>query len=235
MLKRIFIAVALLLVGSGSIFAQKQKVQNLPYYDNRRWHFGFSVGTHIQDLTVFSSGYTTPEGESWFVEVPDFNPGFNVSLMADLYLCPHLNLRLSPGMFFGNKVLTLRDHTNGTRHTQDIKSYYVTLPLDLKFSAKRINNYRPYLMGGVMGVADIAKKKSPMLKLNTFDCYLTVSIGCDFYLPYFKLNPELKFSFGLTDLLQHKRPDLREPGELKFTESVSKVRSNMIVLSFYFE
>ena len=56
-------------------------------------------------------------------------------------------------------MLTLRDHTNGTRHTQDIKSYYVTLPLDLKFSAKRINNYRPYLMGGVMGVADIAKKK----------------------------------------------------------------------------
>ena len=57
-----------------------------------------------------------------------------------------------------------------------------------------------------------------------------------FYLPFFKLNPEIKFCFGLTDILKHDRPDLvDDPQKLKMTESLTKVKSNMIVLTFYFE
>ena len=43
-------------------------------------------------------------------------------------------------------------------------------------------------------------------------------------------------SFGLTDALQHKRPDLSdEPETMKFTNSLKKVTQQMVVLSFYFE
>ena len=71
---------------------------------------------------------------------------------------------------------------------------------------------------------------------NTTDFYLTVGLGCDFYLPFFKLNPEIKFCFGLTDLLRHDRPDLdQDPNTFKMTQSLAKVKSNMVVINFYFE
>ena len=71
---------------------------------------------------------------------------------------------------------------------------------------------------------------------NNADLFLTCGLGCDFYLPFFKLNPEIKFCFGLTDVLKHKRPDLDDnPEMIKMTQSLAKVKQNMIVLTFYFE
>ena len=62
-----------------------------------------------------------------------------------------------------------------------------------------------------------------------------VGLGCDFYLPFFKLNPELKFSFSFIDILQKERNDLLDANYLKFTQSVDKAVAKMIALSFYFE
>ena len=216
-------------------FAQNRKVQNLPYADLKRIHLGFSVGTHIQDLTFTHSGNMNENGEVWFMEVPEFSPGFSVNLTGDLYLCDHLNLRFTPGMYFGNKTVKMREETSGEYVIQDIKSNYVVLPVDIKFSSKRYNNYRPYLTGGIMGTFDVSKKRSEYLKLNTFDFYLSIGFGCDLYLPFFKLIPELKFCFGLTDVINHKRKDLTDPLNIKYTDALKKAASNMVVLTFYFE
>ena len=97
-------------------------------------------------------------------------------------------------------------------------------------------NSRPYVTLGVMGSLDVSKKRSDFLQFNTMDAYLTLGLGCDLYLPFFKLNPEIKFCFGLTDVLRHDRPDLvDDPATMKMTESLKKVKNNMIVLTFYFE
>jgi hypothetical protein len=60
-------------------------------------------------------------------------------------------------------------------------------------------------------------------------------MGCDFYLPFFKLIPELKFSFSQLDVLNKQRNDLLDANYLKFTQSVDRVTSKMITLSLYFE
>ena len=104
------------------VCAQPRKVQNLPYADHKLLHLGFSIGTHVQDMKFVHSGFVTDGGESWYMDIPDFSPGFNVNLMADLYLCPHLNLRFSPGIFFGNKVVKFRETATQEYRTQDIKS-----------------------------------------------------------------------------------------------------------------
>jgi hypothetical protein len=62
-----------------------------------------------------------------------------------------------------------------------------------------------------------------------------LGIGCDFYMPFFKFIPELKFCFSLIDILDKNRDDLLDKNMLKFTESVDKAVAKMIVLSFYFE
>lgn len=212
------------------------KVLNRPYADMRKWHLGFSVGTHTQDLSFSHNGFVTENGETWFVEQPAFSPGFNVTGLAELRLNDYFSARFSPGMYFGNKVVKMYDTTNKVEEQQNVKTSYVVLPFDVKFAGQRYRNARPYVVGGAMATFDVAKKRSDFLKLKTTDLYLTLGFGCDFYLPYFKLIPEVKFCFGLTDILEHNRPDLsEEPEKMKYTQSLKKVTSQMVVVSFYFE
>lgn len=212
------------------------KILNRPYADLKRIHLGFSIGFGMADLKFTHNGYITPDGEQWYVETPSWSPGINVQVLADLRLHKYFNLRFSPGMSFSFKSVEMRDFYSGATHRQEVKSAYVLLPLDLKISGDRMQNSRPYVTLGAMGAFDVGKKRTDYLMFNTADAYLTVGLGCDFYLPFFKLNPEIKFCFGLTDVLRHVRPDLEDdPNTMKITESLSKVKSNMIMITFYFE
>lgn len=111
----------------------------------------------------------------------------------------------------------------------------MSLPLDLKFSAQRLNNYRPYIIAGVNPMLDLTVKKQRHLLMKKFDFMVEVGVGCDFYMPFFKLIPELKFCFSLLDVLEKDRSDLLDENLKKFTDSVDKAAAKMIVLSFYFE
>jgi len=236
LLLALFVVVPADMFGAPKNRNRRDKLLNRPYADMKRIHLGFSIGTHFQDLKFTHNGYTTPAGEQWFMEVPSYSPGFCVNVLADLRLHKYLNLRISPGMYFGNKDVHMRDYTTGVILSQNVKTPYLVVPLDLKFSGERYYNSRPYIVAGGMAAFDLGKKRSDYLQFNTTDFYLSIGLGCDFYLPFFKLNPEIKFCFGLSDILRHDRPDLVDnPDTYKITESLSKVKSNMIVLTFYFE
>ncbi|MDE6326360.1 MAG: PorT family protein [Duncaniella sp.] len=212
------------------------KLMNRPYADLRKWHLGFSVGVHTQDISFTHNGFVSENGNEWRMDQPSFSPGFCVNGLIDYRLSTYFSLRFTPGMYFGNRDIKMLDTATGETASQNIKSAYVVLPVDLKCAGMRYRNSRPFLTAGVMPAFDVAKKTSDYLKLKSGDIYLTVGLGCDFYLPYFKFNPEIKFCFGLTDLLVHDRPDLvDEPAKFNITRSLSKAVSRMVVLTFYFE
>ncbi len=217
------------------VSAQKRTVMNRPYIDQRRFHYGFLAGVHLQDIELKQNGYRDAAGNQWFAEVPNYEPGFSVGILAELYLTKHLALRLIPTMHFGTKNVTFRNTKNNERQYQSLKSTYISLPLDLKFSAERFNNYRPYAMIGVNPMVDLTVKRQQQLLLKRFDCYLEVGFGCDFYWPWFKFIPEVKFCYGLMNIIDKNRDDMTDPSQLIFTESVDKGRSKMIVFTLYFE
>ncbi len=236
---KILILLIVALSGLG-ISAQAQtlndKIMNRPYADLRRWHLGFSVGLHTQDLSFVHNGYTTPEGENWWMEQPAFQPGFNVSALIDLRLNDYFNVRFSPGIMFGTRDVRMKEEHSEEVLKQSVKSTYLAFPVDLKYSALRYRNARPYLIGGIMPIMNLTRKAGDYLQLKPIDFMLTIGFGCDFYLPYFKFIPEVKFCFGLTDVINHDRPDLEDdPGRLKITQSLKKATSSMVVFTFYFE
>lgn len=220
-------------------FAQERKVQNRPYIDMRRWHYGFLFGLHMQDLEFTNNGYihTLEDGaeESWFADVAAYNPGFSVGVLGELYLTEHLALRFIPTMHFGDKMVYFHEQFSGIVEKQNIKSTYLTVPVNVKYAAQRFNNYRPYVVAGVAPMLDLTVKKQKALLTKRFDLTLEMGIGCDFYLPFFKLIPELKFCFGLTDLLVKERSDLIDKNLLKYTQSLDGASSRMVVLTLYFE
>ena len=244
-LKRLHIILVAALFGTLALTAQdNDRILNRPYADMKKIHFGFSVGMNFQDLHITNNGFITDDGEQWMADIPSHSPGFCVNVLADWRISKHFNLRLSPGMYFGTKVVQYRNtfgdpdnpEPSHYRQSQNIKSTYVVVPLDVKFSAQRYRNLRPYFTGGVMALFDVSKDHSEQLKLKNTDVMLTVGLGCDFYLPFFKLCPEVKFCFGLKNMLQKNRPDLQDdPERMRFTQSVDKVQDNMVVLTFYFE
>ena len=140
------------------------KIQNRPYADLRRWHLGFSIGMHTEDLRFTHNGLITDAGEQWRIEQPTYQPGFCVNGLIDLRLNTYFSLRLSPGMYFGSRDITMRELGSGAVERQNIKSTFVVLPLDLKFAAQRYRNSRPYILTGVMPAFDVSKKRSDFLR-----------------------------------------------------------------------
>ena len=116
-----------------------------------------------------------------------------------------------------------------------MKSTLLAVPLNMKFSAPRFNNHRPFVVAGVNPTLSLSNKDRKALLLKEWDCYMEFGLGCDFYLPFFKLIPELKFCFGLRDILEKNRPDLIDKSLLKYTQLIDSATDKMVMLTFYFE
>lgn len=232
-----------------ALLAQERTVQNRPYTDLRDLHFGVLVGTHLQDLEFVNVGpqtITNDDGTTQQVIVSTdqdrWDAGFNVGVLAELRLSTHFQLRVAPAMYFGARHIMFRNYSllkeNGapTERRQDLKTAYVSSAFDLIAAAPRFNNHRPYVIAGLNPMVNLSGKGNDYLKLKKFDAFLEVGVGCDFYLPYFKLRPELKFMYGLTNCLNTNHDkDIRDKSMLPYTNSVNSARSKMIVLTFYFE
>ena len=234
-MKRTVIILLLALISSAS-YAQKEVVMNKPFIDNRLWHWGFYLGMNLMDMEVKNNGHIDPEsGEQWFTDVSKYEPGFSVGVLGALRLNKYLELRMTPSMHFGQKFMKMHDNVSQRDTSQNMRTNYISVPISIKFGAPRYNNFRPYLTAGVAPTFCLNNYNQEAFKAKTFNCYLEIGMGCDIYLPYFKLIPELKFSFGLLDIISKKRDDLLDQSMMKFTNSVGRSTSNMITLSLYFE
>ena len=229
--------------------AQDRKVQNKPYIDLRPMHFGIHVGLNMQDIELQNVGPQTVTLEDGTVmeqtivtDADKWNAGFSVGVLADLRLSNHLNLRVTPTMHFGAKHLTFHNLSDldqeGFPHeeTQDLKNTYISFPVDLKFSAERWNNYRPYVIAGVNPMINLTGKDQDYIRLKRMDTFLEIGLGCDMYLPFFKLIPELKFCYSLSNTFDKDHAkELNDANRRVFTNSIDQACSKMVVLTLYFE
>ena len=233
--KTLVLAALAFVVVLPSAYAQKRKVMNRPYIDQRQLHYGFFAGVHLQDIELVNNGFVDENGNNWYADAPNYEPGFSVGVLAEYRLNNNFSLRVIPSMHFGSKDVKFINHLNDATEIQNVKSTYISLPVDLKIAGERFNNYRPYAVVGVNPMYDLTVKKQKNLLLNRFDCYLEAGFGCDFYGPFFKFIPEIKFAYGLSNIINKKRNDLTNPDQLIFTNSIDKGKSKMIIITFYFE
>ncbi len=232
-----------------SLNAQERTVQNRPYTDLRPFHLGIVVGTHWQDLEFENVGQQTLTLQDG-TQVPslvttdqhNWENGFNVGVLGELRLNQYLAFRFAPQLYFGTRNIAFynfnRQDANGApyRETQSLRTVYIGANLDLIYAAKRFNNHRPYIMAGLAPMMNLSSKSSDYVQLKKSEVFFEVGLGCDFYLPFFKLRPELKFMLGLSDCLDLSHlENMRDEVGLPYAASVSKAQSKMIVLSFYFE
>jgi hypothetical protein len=154
---------ALLLFVNLNVSGQKQRVKNESWYDDKYMHFGFTLGFNAMDFDI------TPASNSLDLlpEVSLLNPGINIQIVVNARLADHFDLRFLPGVSFGQR--TIRFYNNdGTLYQperlQRLESSFLEFPLLLKFKGDRLNNVRPYMIGGLNFRYDLAGKRSLMMK-----------------------------------------------------------------------
>ncbi len=230
------ISFLLLFACSLSLHAQRERMQNRPYADYSKYHLGFHVGVHVQDLVIRNSGLSlTPlDGKVLYAEVPTYTPGFSVGVIGDMALSDNLNLRIVPTLHFGDKVYAYSDGKEKIERFT-VRSNYLEVPLLLKYSSRRLNNMRPYLIGGIYGSMEMGRKKGQPIYHKAVDYGLQIGLGCNIYLPFFKLCPELRFAFGLPNVVELDRPDLVDDNNIIYTQAIKKAQTRMIMLTFNFE
>lgn len=233
------LALLLILVISGlsnHAFSQIRKPKNQPFADQKLFHLGFTVGISTQDLILSHSGFVNDDKSVWYGEIPSYSVGFSVGMIMDRYISQYFNLRFVPTLHFGEKKFEFREE-NGLKENFEtsVRTSYLSFPIHMRYSSERFNNIRPYVLGGIYVNTQIGNPKMPVIKLKNLDYGIDIGLGCNLYFPLFKLSPELRFSFGLRDLLVKDRPDLTDKSMLVYTNAFSSAKSRMITLTFNFE
>jgi hypothetical protein len=257
--KKLFLIALLLLLAQFSK-AQIWGVPHLTTFDDRKLHFGFSLGintldvgfTHfysLDDNTAFSADAVRSVKEQYLMEldsvgrmvradIPTLIPGFTVAIISNLRLTENLDLRFLPGLSFGNRKIAynvpIHDFTEPSNvDDYSLRSTYIDFPFLLKYKSKRIINQRPYLTSGIAFRYDISKSANEeLLRLKRFGTYAEVGMGWDSYLQFFRFSTELKYSFGLNNALAAP-PD--EPQLQYYNLAFKHLSAHVITLSFHFE
>lgn len=199
---------SLLLILGLSASAQKQKIVALSNYDYKKIHFGMSLDFGIFNLV---NDYT-----STFQNHPDIlsietdgDLGLGVSfILPDLRINNRLNFRhiLSVRTVQRNIRYRFNPEFDGPMEvTKNVESWFVESGFHLKYRADRINNSRVFVFLGPNIGIDMASEKDVenenIFKLNRSNFALEIGAGCDFYLEYFKFAPQIKYSYGLKNLI----------------------------------
>lgn len=248
-MRKITTIIALLFLCVTTLVAQEKTVQYRPYIDLRTLHYGFLFGLQTQDIEfenvgpqIVQNADGTESTKTIVCDQDNWNPGFTVGVLAELRINTYISLRVVPTMHFGVKHLTFHNLTDLTEsgkpkeETQNLKCTYLSIPVDIKYSAERFNNYRPYIIAGINPMTNLTSSSQDFLALKRFDPCVELGIGCDLYLPFFKLIPELKFIYGLSNSLDLGHSNMiTDSSKLLYTKSVKSAHTKMIVFSFYFE
>ncbi|MCF8225194.1 MAG: PorT family protein [Bacteroidales bacterium] len=250
-MKRILSIIIVLSIGANLTYAQRDKPRNLSSFDYKRLHWGFTVGLNSMDYSIIrnpdAAGYLYPD-------VRGFQPaGFQVNIVSDLRLSDFWNLRFLPGINLGSRQFVYFDPYSDNLsdpypetdyleevHTMTIGSSFLDFPLLLKYRSERVNNYRPYVIGGLSYRHDMSARKDynsedqedDRILVKKGNLYIELGFGVDSYLKYFKFSTEIKLAVGLRNMMVN---DFPFSGQEYYANSISDLRSFLVMLNFHFE
>ncbi|MEM7550005.1 MAG: porin family protein [Bacteroidota bacterium] len=230
----------LLVVSFGfRVHAQAQnpnnRSENLPYYDQRAFHYGILIGVHSSIFKLnYSPAFTDPDFNN-----PDFNldslqsatpvnsAGFTLGGIVNFRLAEYLDIRLTPSVGFFEYSVDY-NFTTRNKETQRVSATNVELPLLFKYKSQKRKNIRMYLIAGIKASFEASgnrdeNENDEILRINGTSIAAEYGFGLDIYYPLFKFSPEIRFSQGLTNVLN--------PQENVFSTPISSLKVNTI--NFY--
>ncbi len=240
-----FLAILLVLVCFQTAQAQLFKKEKIIYDANQgrgttdykflRW--GYFLGINNYD---FNFDYKTDDYRDIYVKR---NPGFSVGLIGNMRVNSFLDLRFEPGLlintrevFYGAEFFEGRTFRESDL-SREVKSTYIHLPLLLKVSTKRVNNFKPFIIGGLSTAINLSSNEDNpddnskgQFRTTTSPFFYELGFGIDFYFYNFKFTPSIRGLFGISDELVRDN-DPNSP----WTGNVANMKSRGVFINFTFQ
>jgi hypothetical protein len=219
----------------------KQKVKNNSTggndnIDNKFLSYGYYLGFNSLD---FKFNYKTDLHKDILVTT---STGFNVGLIGNLKLSNYIDFRFEPGLSFTTRTLNYpesystvdEDFSETSNSERIVKSTYVYFPFLLKFSTKRINNFKPFLLAGASTALNLSSNEKSLddnsagkFRMTSNPKFLELGFGIDFYLYNFKFTPSIRGVFAQGNELVNDK-NTNSP----WTGNISKMQTRGFFINF---
>jgi hypothetical protein len=195
------------------------------------FHFGVELG-------VNSSGYkidldTTFLHRSNIYSVKSKNgAGFTIGIVSDLHLNKYFDLRFIPDLSFAEKDIVYGVYGDSNT-TKKVESTYLDFPIHLKYKSKAYKDMKVYCLTGFKYSIDMssnanARKAENLVKVTPHGVEFDYGLGIEFHLPLVIIAPEIKFSYGLNNVL------IRDP-KLQYSAVLKNLRLRTTLFTIHFE
>ncbi len=235
-MKKVLILLTLIMLAQtaqAQLFS-KERIANKENFDKRFLTWGYFLGFNSYDFKI---EYEDQFGNTNTDVISEPQGGFNVGLIGDLRVSNYINLRLEPGLYFTQRNLTFPNFQEARDARRDVKSTYIHVPLLVKFSTKRLNNIKPFVVAGVSRSINLSSNENNpednnegQFRTTKNTNYFELGFGIDFYLYYFKFTPSIRGVFATSDELV---PD-DDPNSL-WTSNISQMSTRGIFVNFTFQ
>ena len=211
---------------------------NIPDHDEQLLRFGISVGGNRSHYNILHSPKFLQFDSVNVIESIN-STGISLAGLVNLRLGEHLDLRGYPlNLIFTEKAFEYRLKTPDRGLKEDsitqkkVQGIALAFPVQLKFTSDRIENFKVYMLAGGRAEYDLAanagkKNNTESITLKKFDFALEGAIGFHFYFPVFVLTPEIKISYGLTNVLSKT--------SYKYANTIDDIRSRAITFTLTVE
>lgn len=241
-MKYFFVAVAFLFMShlcNAQLFKREKVIydanQGRGTTDNNLLRWGYFFGMNSYD---FNFDYNSDLKDIYVKR----SPGFNVGLIGNLRVNSFIDLRFEPGLLITTRELNYsRSYFDGTERDSDllreIKSTYIHLPLLIKISTKRINNFKPFIVGGFSTAINLSSNednpndnKNGQFRTVSNPIFYELGFGIDLYFYNFKFTPSVRGLFGISDELVRDE-DPNSP----WTSNIAAMKTRGVFINFTFQ
>jgi len=243
-MKQLFLLLVFLLVvqTSNAQLFKKEKVtydanQGKGSTDNNLLRWGYFLGVNNYD---FNFDYNEDLRDIYVKR----SPGFSVGLIGNLRINKFIDLRLEPGLLITNRELHYSQtyfegflDLNDSDLKREVKSTYVHIPLLIKISTKRINNFKPFIVGGFSTALNLSSNENNpndnsngQFRTKKNMLFYELGFGIDLYLYNFKFTPSIRGLFAINDELVRDK-DLNSP----WTSNIASMKTRGVFINFTFQ
>jgi len=212
----------------------KERIANLENFDKRFLTWGYFLGFNSYDFKIDYRNQLTDANTDVVV---NRSGGFNVGLVGDMRINKYINLRLEPGLYFTQRNLEFPGFVEDRDRLREVKSTYIHVPLLVKFSTKRLNNIKPFVVAGISTSINLSSNETNpedneqgQFRMTNSTTYYEVGFGIDLYLYFFKFTPSIRGVFALSDELVAD-DDPNSP----WTGNIEKLSTRGIFINFTFQ
>lgn len=244
MIKKITL-VFFLLFSMQQLFSQgiftKERLINRENHDKRRYRWGYYLGLNSLDFKIDYIEQNTRFPLETQDIVTQKNIGFNVGLIGNLRINDYVDIRTEPGVIFSSRNLFFPNVQSDreSQNTRELQTTAVYIPILLKLSTKRLNNFKPFIVGGVSTAINLSSNEDNpddnsvgefRTTTNTYN--YEIGFGIDFFLPYFKFTPSIRGIFSMTnEVIQDNENNLPSI----YTTPIEELNTRGVFLNFTFQ